>query len=107
LVPTDDKPVHVTPEFLAAACELQNEYHEQLLAHERVFEERMNAPLGRTQYANTNYWDKWGPAIDGWLYNNRREAAEAELDRNTLALDAEFAAKMQQLENTFFPEGIQ
>lgn len=91
---------------MAAVEKLQGEYHEQVLVHEAVFEQHMNAPLGRTPYANSNYWDKWGPAIDGFLYNCRRDTAEADLNRKMLELDALFAAKMQALENQFFPEGL-
>jgi hypothetical protein len=89
----------MTPEeFEKEAADLSERMQKEVLAEEARFEATINAPLPPRRYANTQYWEKVGPLIDGHRWSVRYDQAEKALQEATDRIAAKYYHLLLDLE---------
>lgn len=76
-------------------------HREMVLEAEERYRIKMNAPLNAPKYPNTNYWDKWGPVLNGHIYAMREQAAQSVLEQEVAEADAQFERDTEAIRAMF------
>jgi len=95
--------------YEAAIAPLRAEHYAEIVAAEQRYADVVNAPLDWsgskvTRGWNTDYWTRVGPQMEGMLLSWREKDAYKQMQVETEEIDARYAARMTELERTFFPE---
>jgi hypothetical protein len=88
-------------EFQERVAGLQDAHRAATISAEAKFTEWLDE-LHLPKYPNTNYWDKYGPMLNGKIRAWHYEDCEKRLNEVLSQIDSEFLLRIEEVEREYF-----